>query len=295
MNIKEITKKIRHLEILTKKNVTEIFVGNYKSSFMGHGLEVSDLRQYEEGDDIRHIDWITTAKQGTAYVRKYQETRELTTIIIIDLSSSMNFTSASKTKKEIATELASILLFSAFKNGDKFGAILFTEIIEIYIPPKKGKLHLLRILREIVAQYENNQYKKSDINKPLNFLNLVIKKNSICFFISDDINQDAARPLKLANQKHDFVFMNIFDEFERGKVLKEALAIEDPESGEQILIDLANKKIRRKFIQLREEKNKIMKEMLKKNKIESLNISTQNNVFKELFKFFKIRSGSTNY
>ena len=115
----------------------------------------------------------------------------------------MNFTSASKTKKEIATELASILLFSAFKNGDKFGAILFTEIIEIYIPPKKGKLHLLRILREIVAQYENNQYKKSDINKPLNFLNLVIKKNSICFFISDDINQDAARPLKLANQKHD--------------------------------------------------------------------------------------------
>ena len=289
MNIKDITKKIRHLEIATKKNVTEIFVGNYKSSFMGHGLEVSDLRQYEEGDDIRHIDWITTAKQGTAYVRKYQETRELTTIVIIDLSSSMNFTSTGKTKKEVATEIASTILFSAFKNGGKFGAILFSEVVEVYIPPKKGKLHLLRILREIITLYGNNKYKKSNLNKPLNFLNLIIKKNTICFFISDHINQDSVNSLKLANQKHDFIFINIFDEFEKGKVLKEALEIEDPETGEQILIDLSNKKIREKFIKIREEKNKAMEEILKKNKIDSLNISTKNNAFKELFKFFKMR------
>ena len=289
MDIKDITKKIRHLEILTKKNVTEIFVGNYKSSFMGHGLEVSDLRPYAEGDDIRHIDWVTTAKQGTAYVRKYQETRELTTIVVIDLSASMNFTSTGRTKKEIATELASILLFSALKNGDKFGAILFTDTVN-YIPPKKGKLHLLRILREIITQYENNSYKKSNLNAPLDFLNLVIKKNTICFFITDDMDTDAVNQLKLANQKHDFIFINIFDEFEKGKVLPEPIEIEDPETGEQILIDLSNKKIREQFIKLRENRTKIMEEIFKKNRIDSLNISTQNNVFKELFGFFQIRS-----
>ena len=289
MNIKDITKKIRHLEILTKKNVTEIFVGNYKSSFMGHGLEVSDLRKYEEGDDIRHIDWITTAKQGTAFVRKYQETRELTTIVIIDLSSSMNFTSCGKTKKEVTVELAAILLFSAFKNGDKFGVILFAEDIEIYIPPKKGKLHLLRILREIITRYEKNQYKKSDLNKPLDFLNLVIKKNTICFFISDHIKETSTNALKLANRKHDFIFINIFDAFEKGKIKSEILEIEDPETGEQILIDLTNKKIKNSFIKIRKEKEKIMQEIFKKNKIDSFELSTQDNIFKKLFKFFKMR------
>ena len=289
MNIKDITKKIRHLEIITKKNVTEIFVGNYKSSFMGHGLEVSDLRKYEEGDDIRHIDWITTAKQGTAFVRKYQETRELTTIVIIDLSSSMNFTSCGKTKKEVTVELAAILLFSAFKNGDKFGVILFAEDIEIYIPPKKGKLHLLRILREIITRYEKNQYKKSDLNKPLDFLNLVIKKNTICFFISDHIKETSTNALKLANRKHDFIFINIFDAFEKGKIKSEILEIEDPETGEQILIDLTNKKIKNSFIKIRKEKEKIMQEIFKKNKIDSFELSTQDNIFKKLFKFFKMR------
>jgi len=289
MDIKELTKKIKHLEIFTNKNVNEVFAGNYKSSFKGQGLEVSDLRKYEEGDDVRHIDWTVSARQGTLYVKKYQETREMTTMVMVDLSSSMNFTSVGKTKKEAVVEFVAAILFSSLKNGDKFGAILFTEYIDLYIPPKKGKVHLLRILREIIAEFKENKYKKGDLNKALKYLNRNLKRNSICFLITDGDVSKSSSLLRIANKKHDFVFINVYDKFERGITCDGIMEIEDPETGEKAVIDFSNKELKERFLQIREEKNKISQTILKKNKIDCLNISTESNIYKELLIFFKKR------
>ena len=145
MDIKDVITKVHHLDVITNRKATEVFTGNYKSSFKGRGLEVSNLREYQDGDDARHIDWIATARHGKPYVKEFQETRELTTMILVDLSASMNFTSVGKTKKEVVIETSALLIFSALKNGDKFGAIFFTDEVELFIPPKKGHAHALRI------------------------------------------------------------------------------------------------------------------------------------------------------
>ena len=289
MNLKELSKKIRTIDIFTNKGVTELFAGNYKSSFKGQGLEVKDIRKYEEGDDIRHIDWIITAKQGFPYVKEYQESRELSTIVMVDISASMNFTSSEKTKKEVALEVAAIILFSALKNGDKFGAIIFSDKIEKYIPIKKGKSHLLLILREIIVCFENNKYKSSDHEAALKFLNMIVKKHAICFFISDEISENQSHSLRIANKKHDFVFLRTFDSFEEGFTSEEVLKIEDPESGEQIVLDLSNPQTKQNFLKLRQDKMRQMQEVLKKNKIEALHLSTTCNIFQKLLIFFKKR------
>lgn len=297
MDLKEISKKIKHLEIYTNRNVNEVFAGNYKSSFRGQGLEVSDLRKYEEGDDARHIDWITTAKKGKPYIKKYQETRELTTLVMIDLSASMNFTTVDKKKSEVALELVSTILFSAFKNGDKFGAILFGDKVFEYIPPKKGKSHLLRILRAIISGYENNHYTEGNQKIALDYLNSVAKRHTICFFISDELipnsileNSEGHSYLKIANQKHDLVYVNIFDKFEKKIDSKDVLEIEDPETREIMIIDFSDEKIRNNYIKERDKKYKRIKKILNQYRIDSLEISTESNIYKELLLFFKKRS-----
>lgn len=287
--MQDISKKIQRINIVTNRKVNEVFSGNYKSSFKGSGIEVSDIREYEEGEDVRNIDWITTAKQGKPYVKKYQETRELTTIVVVDISASMNFTSCGVAKKDVALELCSILLFSALKNGDKFGALLFSDKVEKYIPPKKGKAHLLRIVREIIVQFQNNKYKKSEPKAALGFLNSVIKRHAVCFFVSDEINEDMKSVLKISNRKYDFVFSRIYDAFEDGAVSDGMFEIEDPETGKQMVIDLSNKKIREKYQALRAEKILKMKSILRSFNIDALELSTQSLVFKELLLFFKKR------
>ncbi len=297
MNLEELSKTIKYLEIYTKRKVDEIFAGNYKSSFRGQGLEVSDLRKYEDGDDIRYIDWMTTAKQGQAFVKKFQETRELTTMLLVDISSSMNFTTAKKLKSRIALEISSYFLFSALKNNDKFGAILFSDKIYAYIPPKKGRSHLLRILREIIKGFNVQKKGKTNLKKALDFFNLTVKKSSICFLLSDnisdlyDIGKAGLRSLKIANKKHDFVYLNIFDQFER-KINDKypVLQVNDPETGDNEIIDFSNPVFIKKYNQIRRDKEKLEKSIVKENNIDFLQISTASNIYKELLLFFKKRS-----
>lgn len=288
-DLKDLTKIIRHLEITAKRNVKDVLIGNYKSSFRGQGLEVDDLRIYEEGDDIRHIDWITTAKQGVPHIRKYKETRELTIFLIIDVSSSMNFSACEKKKKDIALELAATILFSAHRSNDKFGAVIFSDVVHEFIPVGSSKAHLLRILRSIILNYENNKYKGSSLSKVLSFFNTTVKKRSICFLISDHIPFDSSKILGATNRRFDFVFLNIFDEFERGKFINGVYEIEDPETGERDLIDLSDKVLQDNFKKIIEKKNLKEQKILKQNKIDSLEVRTIDNIFKELNKFFKKR------
>ncbi len=295
MEAKEIVKTIKFLEIHTNCQVNEMFVGNYKSSFRGQGLEVSDVRKYEEGDDARHIDWIITARQGKPYVKKYQETRELTTMVMVDVSNSMNFSSKEKTKANVALETAAIVLFSALKNNDKFGAIIFADKIYAYIPPKKGKKHLLQILREIIQGQNEATMKSADLAMVFNFLNKTIKKRSFCFLLSDNLLDNKAEqnlmPLKIANKKHDFVYINLFDNFEK-KITDDFPIIKmiNPENGEVLIIDLSNKNLVEKYNKLRSEKYKKEADLIKKNAIDFMSISTTENIYKNLLLFFKKRA-----
>ena len=289
MEVKDLIAQIRYLDVITNRKVTDVFAGNYKSAFKGHGMEIADVREYEEGDDARHIDWMVTARQGKPYLKQYQETRELTTLVMIDLSASMNFTSTGKTKREIAIELAAVLLFSALKMNDKFGIILFSDQVETYIPPKKGKSHLLRIFREILVGFEQNQYKKGHPEQALKFLNTIVKTQSVCFYIGDELGDDVASQLKIANKKHDFVFLNVYDPFERELTHNDFLEIEDPETGEQMVIDLSDKGVRERFNQIRKQKQETMKTLVRKNQVDLVEVGTNGNVFKELLLFFKKR------
>jgi len=293
MNLVELTKKIKYLAIYTNRKVNDNFSGNYKSFFRGQGLEVNDLRQYEFGDDARLIDWITSAKQGSLYIKKFQETRELTVMLLVDLSASMNFTTCERKKSDTAIEFIALILFSALRNNDKFGVVLFADSVLKYIPPKKGKSHLLKILREIILGFENNQYQKSNPYKAIDFLNNIIRKRSVCFFVGDEIMQNADCDrnisLKIANRKHDFVFVNIFDEFERVINTDEVIEIDDLESGRSMVLDFSDQKLRDNYQRLRNQKYDEVDSVLKKYRIEKMDISTKSNIYKDLLLFFKKR------
>lgn len=297
MNAKNLAKTIRSLEIYTNRKVSDVFSGNYKSSFKGQGLEVSDLREYEEGDDARYIDWIITAKQGRPYVRKFQETRELTTMILVDVSASMKFTTTEKTKSKVALETAACLLFSAMKNNDKFGVVIFSDKIHSYIPPQKGRNHFLRILREIIKGFEMGGNKATELNIALNFLNKTVKKRSICFLLSDDISElelsgkSALQSLKITNQRHDFIYIKIFDQFEK-EITKEypMILANNPETGEEEVINLSDKKLIKRYNKLRKTKAEAEKKIARNSRIDLLEISTTSNIYEGLLVFFKKRS-----
>ena len=289
MSLKQTLAQIRHLDLVTNRKVTEMFSGNYKSAFKGQGIEMSDVREYNYGDDARHVDWKVTARLGRPHIKQYQEARELSVMVVVDLSASMNFSSTGKLKKEQALEMVAAILFSALKNGDRFGAILFSEEIEIYIPPQKGKAHLIRILREVISGFEKNAYKKSNQIRAFQFLNTVFRRRSLCFFIGDELAVRYESQLRVATRKHDFIFLNVYDPFERAVNMDDYLEIEDPETGEQMIIDLSNKKIREQFFRLRESKYLAQKKLLRRNQIEHLEIGTDEDVYKKLLLFFRKR------
>ncbi len=291
---KEIIKKIRHIEIKTKKRVDSVFTGNYKSAFRGQGYEFSDLRQYEEGDDARYIDWITSAKQGKPFVKKFEESRELTTFIVLDVSFAMHFSSEKKKKSEIALELASTLLFSALKNNDKFGLILFADKVKSFIPPKKGRSHFLKIIRELILAFDEQKNKtKAELKNVLDFINSNLKTRSICFFITDDISvvkksPSTLRALKIANIKNDFLYFKVFDKMEE-RIDKKmpALKILDMKSDSWGYFDFENKNFIKEYNKLRAKKLFEEKKILKQLKINYLKFNARSNIYKNLLLFFK--------
>ena len=287
--------KIKTLEITTNRKVNGLFAGNYRSSFQGSGIEVDDVRPYEFGDNAKNIDWITTAKLGEPYIKKFSETRELSTFIILDVSASMQFSSQKGTRKaDVALETAAVLMFSAFKNHEAVGAILFNNGIEKYIPAKKGKRHILQILKAMILAYENPKAGKGSLNAALDNFNVVSKKHPICFIITDTdvIDEYGKRALKVANLKNDLVYLHVSDPFEKEINDSNYIRLQDFETKKASSFLLSSKKMQERYKKLRKDKEEARVHLLRRSGIDHVLLSTTKSVFPVLFNFFKRRQNS---
>ena len=245
MKTSEILKKVRKIEIKTRRLSDHIFSGEYHSHFKGRGMTFSEVRQYQYGDDIRSIDWNVTARYNEPYVKVFEEERELTMLLMVDVSASEFFGTHTQTKKDTLTEIAATLAFSAIQNNDKVGLLLFTDEIELYIPPKKGRSHVLRIIRELIEFHPKS--KKTNITQSLEFLSGVMKKKAIIFILSDFIDSNYDHALKIVGKKHDLTGIRIYDERESEIPNLGLVPILDSETGETHLINTGSKKIRNKY------------------------------------------------
>jgi len=287
MKTKDILKKIRKIEISTKDIVSDLFSGEYHSIFKGQGLEFSEVRQYQDGDSFRQIDWNVSAKMDYPYIKKFEETRELNIIFLVDGSASTLFGTRSNLKSEYIAELTAVLAFSALSNNDKVGLMLFCQDVEKYVPAKKGRKAILRILSEIL-QF-SPQEKKTDIGAAIKYLMQVTKKRSVVFIISDFLDKDYTKPLAVLAQKHDVVALRVLDKAE--KILPAAGIMEfvDPETGQTFAVNSFNKKKRAEFERKVAEQDERVEQTFKKIKVDLLTMHTGESYIKELMKFFKRR------
>lgn len=287
MLTKELLKQVKQIEIRTRGVVNEVFSGEYHSVFKGRGMEFSEVREYTIGDDIRNIDWNVTARFGHPYVKIFEEERELTVMLLVDMSGSLSFGSVEKTKQKIAAELSAILAFSALKNNDKVGMILFTDRIEKFIPPKKGKTHALRIIREVLS-FEP-QGKETNIKTALEYFNHTIKKKAIVFLISDFMDAGYEKILKIVGRKHDLIGIVLQDQREKFLFNIGLAKFYDAETGEVRYLDTNDKQIKKEF----DAYSKMMKEKRKSlfisSRLDSIEIETSQSYIKPLVDFFKQR------
>lgn len=285
---KEVIKKIRGIEIRTKRLVNDVFSGEYHSIFKGRGMEFMEVREYQPGDDIRIIDWNVTARYGYPFVKKFKEERELTVIFLVDASSSGQFGTKDRLKEEIAAELCSVLAYSAAKNNDKVGMVIFTDKIEKYIPPKKGRYHVLRLIREVL--YFKPENKGTDINLALEFLGRVIKRRAIVFLVSDFLSGEFDKLLRIANKKHDVIAIRITDPRELELPDVGFLELEDAETGEQILIDTKNPVIRKSFSDSAYRDRSILDRTFRSMDLDNIQILTDKPYIEPLMGFFRLRA-----
>ena len=285
---KEILQKVKHIEIRTSRLVNEALGGEYHSVFKGRGMEFDEVREYQYGDDIRSIDWNVSARQGRFYVKRYVEERELTVLLMVDLSASKDFGSVGRMKNELAAELASLLAFSAIKNNDRVGALIFTEGVEKYIPPKKGRKHVLRVVREVLA-YEPVGHKTS-ISTAVKYLDNVLSKKSVVFLISDFFDEGYEKSLRVANQRHDLIAFPISDPRESALPDAGILQLLDPETGEMILVDTTLRTVREKYEKLWKEQVEMRNRIFRRNRIEFVEITTHKPYDIPLIKFFRQRA-----
>ena len=287
MEIPEILKKIRTLEIRTRGLVETVFAGNYHSVFKGRGMNFEDVREYQPGDEIRAIDWNVTARLGTAFVKKFTEERELTVMLIVDVSASGNFGSAAQSKRELAAEVACLLAFSAIRNNDKVGLILFTDRVELFIPPKKGRSHTLRLIREIL--FFEPIGRGTDPALALDYLNKIVTRRAVVFFISDFQAPDFSHTLAVSGRRHDFIAVQIQDEREQVLPNVGIITLEDAETGEQIEINTADRGTRTRFSDLADEKAHELSRTLRRNNIDAITLRTSEDYLPALRSFFKLR------
>src|SRR5712675_1313671 len=283
----EILKKIRTLEIKTKGLVETAFAGDYHSVFKGRGMNFEDVREYQPGDEIRAIDWNVTARMGTAYVKKFTEERELTVMLVVDVSASGNFGSTTQSKRELAAEVACLLAFSAIRNNDKVGLILFTDRVELFIPPKKGRSHTLRIIREIL--FFEPQGRGTEPGLALDYLNKIVTRRAVVFFISDFQAPDFSRTLAVSGRRHDFIAVHVQDEREETLPNVGIITLEDAETGEQIEINAADSNVRRQFAGLVDERDQELTRVLRRNNIDAIALQTGKDYLPQLRSFFKKR------
>ncbi|MFC1504158.1 DUF58 domain-containing protein [Spirochaetota bacterium] len=285
MDTKEILKKVRRIEIKTSKIVNTVFSGEYHSSFKGRGMEFDEVRQYYRGDDVRTIDWNVTARMNAPYVKRYREERELTSIVLFDASASNEFGTTNLMKGEIAAEISALISFSAIKNNDKVGLIIFTDKIEKYVPPKKGRDHVLRVIREIL--YFKTEHKNTDIGIALDFLNKVITRKGVVFLISDMISPNFQNPLKIASEKHDLTAIKITDPKEITLPDVGMVEFEDAESGEYYLVDTSHANFRKEYQRVNELEDTELEKFFKRFNVDYVNLKVDRNYFDDLVVFFK--------
>ncbi len=284
---KEVLQQIRRIQITTSRMVTDVFSGQYQSVFKGRGMEFDEVREYQVGDEIRSIDWNVTARMGHPYIKKFMEERELTVMLLLDLSASSYFGTVSKLKRQIAAEICSVLALSAIRNNDKVGLIIFTDKIEKFVPPKKGISHVLRIIRE--ALYFNPQGRKTDIPAALEYLNKVCKRSTVTFIVSDFYDTNFEKPLSIANKRHDLVSITITDPKELDLPNIGMAQFDDPETGKTFNLDTSNEALRRNF---RENALKITGERKKtfdRLGVDNVDIRCDIPYNRTLFKFFRMR------
>jgi len=285
----ELLKKVRKIEIKTKGLSRNIFAGEYHSAFKGRGMAFSEVREYQFGDDIRNIDWNVTARYGHPFIKIFEEERELTVMLLVDVSGSRDFGTVERMKKNVIIEIAAILSFSAISNNDKIGVIFFSDQIEKFIPPKKGRTHTLRIIRELI-EFEPVS-RKTDISVALRYLTNAMKRRVTAFIISDLMDNPASmeQALSIANNKHDMVGLRIYDEREAELPSVGMIKFKDAETGEYLWVDSSSRNVRETYRRHWSERNKQLDNLLKKTGLDYVNISTREDYVKSLVALFKKR------
>ena len=289
METSEVIKRVRQVEIKTKGLSQNIFAGQYHTAFKGRGMAFSEVREYQYGDDIRNIDWNVTARFNHPYIKIFEEERELTVMLLIDVSGSREFGSVDKTKKNIITEVAATLAFSAIQNNDKIGVLFFSDRIEKFIPPQKGKKHILHIIRELIDLHP--KIRKTDISMVLKYFSNAIKKKCTAFILSDFIDtNDFEQAMLLANKKHDLVALQIYDKRETELPNVGLLKIKDAETGEIVLVDSSNKAIRDLYQSVWNKKQYKLNQVFNRCRVDNVSIDTTEDYVKSLLKLFRLRS-----
>lgn len=284
---KEILQKVQLLEIRTKGIVNTIFGGEYQSAFKGRGMEFSEVRAYTFGDDVRQIDWNVTARSNEPYIKVFEEEREQTLMLCVDISTSGLFGSHRQTKMELATELSAVLAFSAIKNGDKVGMVLFSDRIEKVIPPKKGKNHVLRLIREIFATKPSG--KKTDIQSALKYLGKLVSRRAIIVLLSDFEDQNYEKQLKTINRKHDLVNIVIRDRLEDTLPELGLLRLQDPETGQMTVVDTSSNTVRKAYQIERKKQREMLLTFFRKHRMDHVELYTNESYVKSLSGFFQRR------
>ncbi len=287
MLTKELLKQVRQIEIRTKGLVNQVFSGEYHSVFKGRGMEFSEVREYQFGDDIRNIDWNVTARFGHPFVKIFEEERELTVILMVDLSGSQMFGSLSKTKQRVAAELSAILAFSALKNNDKVGLILFTDKVEKFVPPRKGNSHVLRIVRDVLSFEPEG--KKTNLRSALEFMNGAIKKRSIVFLLSDFMDDGYEKILRVVGKKHDLIGI-VLDDRRESEIPKMGLIkLTDAETNEERWIDTSSIRVQQSLRKRRQEIQTKRKSLFITSRLDRVYVQAGSNYITPLINFFRIR------
>lgn len=287
MLTKELIKQVRQIEIRTKGLVNQVLSGEYHSVFKGRGMEFSEVREYQFGDDIRNIDWNVTARFGHPFIKIFEEERELTVMLLVDLSGSLIFGTVEKTKQQVAAELSAILAFSALKNNDKVGLILFTDKIEKFVPPRKGRSHVLRIIREVLSFEPEG--KSTNLRTALEYLNSTIKKRSIVFLLSDFMDSGYEKILRIIGKKHDLIGIVLNDKREVEIPKMGLVKLSDAETGEERWVDTSSTKVQNRLKEVRRNMIEKRKSLFISSRLDSIEVQTGEEYVKPLVQFFRLR------
>jgi uncharacterized protein (DUF58 family) len=284
---KEVLKKVRQIEIRTNREVTDVLGGQYHSVFKGRGMEFEEVREYLPGDEVRSIDWNVTARFGHPFIKKFKEERELTVMLVVDVSASGQFGSVRQSKNELAAELAAVLAFSAIRNNDKVGLIMFTDRIEKFVAPKKGRRHVLRVVREILAFQP--QGAGTDLGLALDSLNRMQRRRAVCFLLSDFQDEDFQKQLRVAGKRHDVVALSLRDPREEQLPAVGLLELRDAETGARALVDTFDAGVRETFEKQAQARLESLRQSLRSSKVDQIEIRTDADYMLPLIKFFRMR------